>query len=228
MIIFPAIDLLDGNVVRLEQGRREACTIYDTDPVAMARRWHQAGAEALHVVDLNGAFSGSLRHLETIAAMARAISIPVQLGGGIREEETIAQALQAGVARVILGTKACEDIDFVKRVVARFGKEKIAAGIDARDGMVAVRGWTENSNRSALDLAAQLEVAGVGLLIYTDIATDGMFTGPNYRALQALLEIVAVPVIASGGIGAVEHVTRLRQLPRPPYDGKVTLDQILR
>ncbi|MDE1170770.1 MAG: 1-(5-phosphoribosyl)-5-[(5-phosphoribosylamino)methylideneamino]imidazole-4-carboxamide isomerase [Verrucomicrobium sp.] len=237
MIIFPAIDLLEGQVVRLEQGRREARTVYGADPVAFARQWREEGAEALHVVDLDGAFSGVPRHLDVVAAIARELSIPVQLGGGMREEETVARALESGVARVILGTRACEDLDFVRRLVARFGGEKIAVGIDAKDGFVAVKGWTEKSTRRALDLARELEGAGAGLIIYTDIATDGMFTGPNYRALGEMLEAVSIPVIASGGIGAAEHIAALRAMPKPPYgaivgkalyDGKVTLAQILK
>jgi phosphoribosylformimino-5-aminoimidazole carboxamide ribotide isomerase len=236
MIIFPAIDLMGGQVVRLEQGRKEARTVYGSDPVAFARSFQDQGAQALHVVDLDGAFSGSPQNLGVIQKIVDALDIPVELGGGLRDMDTIARALDTGVTRVILGTRACESLAFVEEVVARFGGDKIAAGIDAKDGKVAVRGWTEQSDQAAVPLAKKMEQAGVGLLIYTDIATDGMFTGPNYPALKELLAAVSVPVIASGGIGAAEHVRKLRELPQPPYgaivgkalyDKKVTLAEIL-
>jgi len=236
MIIFPAIDLMGGQVVRLEQGRKEARTVYGDDPVAFARSFRDQGAQALHVVDLDGAFTGTPQNLEWVAKIAAALDIPVELGGGLRDEETIARALDTGVARVILGTRACESLPFVEKVVARFGGAKIAAGIDAKDGKVAVKGWTEQSDATPVVLARQLEAAGAGLLIYTDISTDGMFTGPNYPALGELLAAVNIPVIASGGIGNADHIAKLRALPRVPYgaivgkalyDGKVTLAEIL-
>jgi len=235
MIIFPAIDLMGGQVVRLEQGKKEARTVYGNDPVSVALDFEKQGAQALHVVDLDGAFSGVPQNLAVVAQIAEALSIPVQLGGGLREEATLADALATGVARVILGTRACESIEFVSQVVARFGGEKIAAGIDAKDEKVAVKGWTEQSNRDAIPLARELQQAGVGLLIYTDISTDGMFTGPNYGALGDLLAAVQVPIIASGGIGTVAHVQKLRQMPglygaivgKALYDRKFTLPEIL-
>jgi len=235
MIIFPAIDLMGGQVVRLEQGKKDARTVYSNDPVAVARDFEKQGAQALHVVDLDGAFSGVPQNLAIVAQIADALSIPVQLGGGLREEATLADALSTGVARVILGTRACESIEFVSKVVARFGGEKIAAGIDAKDGKVAVKGWTEQSDRAAIPLARELQQAGVGLLIYTDISTDGMFTGPNYPALGDLLAAVQIPIIASGGIGTVGHVKKLREMPslygaivgKALYDRKFTLAEIL-
>ncbi len=236
MTIFPAIDLLEGQVVRLEQGKKEARTVYGNDPAAFAQAWRDQGAEALHVVDLDGAFTGKPANLEHVRKIVAAMgNIPVELGGGLRDEETIAAALDTGVARVILGTKACESLPFVEKVVARFGGARIAAGIDAKDGKVAVKGWTEKSEHDAVPLARQLEAAGVGLIIYTDISTDGMFTGPNYPALKELLAAVTVPVIASGGIGTAEHVRTLRTIPnlygaivgKALYDGKVTLAEIL-
>lgn len=235
MIIFPAIDLMGGQVVRLEQGKKEARTVYGNDPVAVALDFEKQGAQALHVVDLDGAFSGTPRNLAVVARIAQALSIPVQLGGGLREESVLAEALATGVARVILGTRACESIEFVSKVVARFGGAKIAAGIDAKDGKVAVKGWTEQSDRAAIPLARELQQAGVGLLIYTDISTDGMFTGPNYPALSDLLAAVRIPVIASGGIGTVAHVEKLREMPalygaivgKALYDRKFTLKEIL-
>ena len=240
MTIFPAIDLLEGQVVRLEQGRKEARTVYGNDPAAFAKTWLDQGAEALHVVDLDGAFTGKPANLEHVRKIVAAMgNVPVELGGGLRDEETIAAALDTGVTRVILGTKACESIEFVEKVVARFGGAKIAAGIDAKDGKVAVKGWTEKSEHDAVPLAKKLEAAGVGLIIYTDISTDGMFTGPNYPALGELLAAVKVPVIASGGIGSADHIRELRTRPnlsvlygaivgKALYDGKVTLAEILR
>jgi phosphoribosylformimino-5-aminoimidazole carboxamide ribotide isomerase len=235
MIIFPAIDLLDGQVVRLEQGKRENCTIYSADPVAVARSWQEQGAQALHIVDLDGAFTGEPKNLIHIQNITRALSIPVQLGGGMRTAENVAAALEAGVARVILGTKAGESLPFVEGLVRQFGGEKIAVGIDARDGLVSVKGWTESTTLRAVDLAQEVEGLGVHTIIYTDIATDGMFTGPNFPALRELLEVVKARVIASGGVGTAEHVHQLRALGtvygaivgKALYDQKVQLSEIL-
>lgn len=236
MIIFPAIDLMGGQVVRLEQGRKEARTVYGDDPVAFARSFQEQGAQALHVVDLDGAFTGAPQNLGIVQKIVAALDIPVELGGGLRDADTIARALDTGVARAILGTRACESLAFVEEVVQRFGGARIAAGIDAKEGKVAVKGWTEQSDQAAVPLARKMEQAGVGLLIYTDISTDGMFTGPNYPALSELLAAVSIPVIASGGIGTADHVRKLRELPQPPYgaivgkalyDKKVVLAEIL-
>ncbi len=235
MIIFPAIDLLGGKVVRLEQGKREHCTVYGEDPVAQALSWQKQGAQALHVVDLDGAFDGTPGNLVHIQSMVKALSIPIQLGGGMRTSENVEMAIQTGVSRVILGTKACESPDFVRQLVKRFGGEKIAVGVDAKDGEVAVKGWTESTGIRALDLLDQVELAGVGTVIYTDIATDGMFTGPNYSALQEILKVIKMNVIASGGIGTVEHIKRLRTYPslygaivgKALYDEKFQLAEIL-
>jgi phosphoribosylformimino-5-aminoimidazole carboxamide ribotide isomerase len=235
MIIFPAIDLLDGQVVRLEQGKRENCTIYSEDPVAVARSWQEQGAQALHIVDLDGAFTGEPKNLIHIQNITRALSIPVQLGGGMRTAENVAAALEAGVARVILGTKAGESLPFVEGLVRQFGGEKIAVGIDARDGLVSVKGWTESTTLRAVDLAQEVEGLGVQTIIYTDIATDGMFTGPNFPALRELLQVVKARVIASGGVGTAEHIQQLRALGtvygaivgKALYDQKVQLSEIL-
>ena len=235
MIIFPAIDLLGGQVVRLEQGKKEHCTIYSSDPVAQALAWEEQGAQALHVVDLDGAFDGVPGNLAHIRAIVRALSIPVQLGGGMRNQEVIDQALQAGVTRVILGTKACNAPEFISELVQRFGGEKIAVGVDAKNGQVAVKGWTESTGIRALDLLQQVESLGVRTAIYTDIATDGMFTGPNYPALDEILQITKLQIIASGGIGTVDHITQLRTRPslygaivgKALYDKKFQLSDIL-
>ncbi|MBJ7259260.1 MAG: 1-(5-phosphoribosyl)-5-[(5-phosphoribosylamino)methylideneamino] imidazole-4-carboxamide isomerase, partial [Chthoniobacterales bacterium] len=198
MLLYPAIDLMGGQVVRLKQGRASEKTIYSDDPVAVAREWEARGGEWLHIVDLDAAFTGKHSNLDKVRDMAAAISIPVQMGGGMRDEAAIGQALDAGVDRVVIGTKAAEDPDFVRRAVAQFGGEKIAVGIDARDGKVAVKGWAETTGIDAGTLAFELAAGGIGALIYTDIATDGMLQGPNLAAVAAMVRTASCPVIASG------------------------------
>ncbi|MDX9866786.1 MAG: 1-(5-phosphoribosyl)-5-[(5-phosphoribosylamino)methylideneamino]imidazole-4-carboxamide isomerase [Kiritimatiellia bacterium] len=232
MIILPAIDLKDGKCVRLRQGRAEEVTVYSDDPVAQARQWFAQGAEQLHVVDLDGAFQGEPRHTEQIAQIVRAIGIPVEVGGGLRTDAQIEQVLEAGVARAILGTRAAESLDALRALARRFG-EAIAVGIDARDGLVQVRGWVETTKVRAVDLARRMEDAGVRTIIYTDTATDGMLGGPNLTALRELCATVTCRVIASGGVSAPEHAAALRDLGCPNlygaivgkalYDGKTTL-----
>src|SRR5277367_267654 len=230
MHIFPAIDLRGGKVVRLEQGRAEAETIYGTDPVAVAESFHAAGAKYLHMVDLDGAFTGELKNLHLVAAKAFSSSLFIELGGGMRTEKAIAQALGTGVDRVVVGTRACESLPFVRAVVEKFGAEKIAVGIDAKDGIVSTKGWTAPSPWTAPDLARAVVEQGVRTIIYTDIATDGMFTGPNLKALSELCAAVPqVKIIASGGVAKIEHVHALRELGdaidgviigKALYDGK--------
>src|SRR3954454_18598270 len=174
MILLPAIDLMGGEVVRLKQGKAEQKTVYSKDPAAFARRWEAEGGDYLHIVDLDAAFSGEHRNLESVRAITQAIGIPCELGGGMRSRQATGAAFAAGVARIVVGTRAAESLDFVKEAVREFGGERIAVGIDARDGMVSTKGWTEMSKISALDLARSAEDAGVGTIIYTDIATDGM------------------------------------------------------
>lgn len=209
MLLYPAIDLMGGQVVRLKQGRASDKTVYSNDPVAVAREWESRGGDWLHVVDLDAAFSGTHGNLENVRAMAAAISIPVQMGGGMRDEESIARALEAGVSRTVIGTRAAEDPDFVRRAVDRFGGEKIAVGIDARDGKVAVKGWAETTTLEAAGLAREIAAMGVGALIYTDIATDGMLQGPNLEAVGAMVANVSCPVIASGGVSSGADLTAL-------------------
>jgi phosphoribosylformimino-5-aminoimidazole carboxamide ribotide isomerase len=212
MVIYPAIDLLDGCVVRLQQGKRELCTVYSADPVAFAIAWKNAGAKWLHVVDLDGAFSGSPKNLHHVSQMVRVIGVPIQLGGGIRDVETIGRVLDAGVTRVVLGTRACESIDFVREAIERFGSDKIAVGIDARDGKVAVEGWTKASSWDAYALAQAVSEAGVRTMIYTDVSTDGMFTGPNIGVLETLVANEDWEIIASGGIGSLDDIRSLKRL----------------
>lgn len=235
MKILPAIDLRGGKVVRLQQGKADQQTTYSDDPIAVAKGWEQQGAEELHIVDLDGAFTGHPQNLHIVEQIAKAINIPIELGGGMRNEEAIDAALAAGVARVVIGTKACDSLDFVRSVVDKFGGESIAVGIDAKNGIVAVKGWTEASKWTAVQLAQAVSVTGAGTIIYTDISTDGMFTGPNIPALKEVLESVDLQVIASGGVATVDHITTLRKIPnlygaivgKALYDKKVTLAEIL-
>ncbi len=212
MQLYPAIDLMNGQAVRLRQGRATEKTVYSDDPVAVAREWESRGGDWLHVVDLDAAFTGEQANLEVVRRMAEAVRIPVQLGGGIRDEAAIERALGAGISRVVIGTRAAAGDDFVARAVARFGGEKIAVGIDARDGMVAVKGWTETTGVSALDLAGQAAKDGAAAIIYTDIATDGMLQGPNLDATAGMVEAVSAGVIASGGVSSATDLARLDKI----------------
>jgi phosphoribosylformimino-5-aminoimidazole carboxamide ribotide isomerase len=207
MIVLPAIDLRGGKCVRLLQGRADAETVYADDPGAVARRFRAAGAEWVHVVDLDGAFRGLPANGDAVRAIVAA-GMNVELGGGLRDEETIARALGGGAARIVAGTRAAESTDFVERIVRAHGA-KVAVGIDARDGRVAIKGWVETTALAAVDFARRMEQAGVATLVYTDIATDGMLVGPNFRALEALLGAVSCGVIASGGVASAGHIERL-------------------
>lgn len=235
MKILPAIDLRGGRVVRLEQGRADAETVYSDDPVAVALDFKKQGAEELHVVDLDGAFTGKPQNLEIVARIVKAFDRPVELGGGLRDLETIRKAIEIGVRRVVLGTKACDSLEFVRQIVDECGGERVAVGIDAKNGKVATKGWTEVGDWDAITLAQGVSVAGAETIIYTDIATDGMFTGPNLPALRDLLEATDCRVIASGGVSTVEHVDSLRALGqlygviigKAIYDKKLSLAEIL-
>ena len=233
MIILPAIDLKDGKCVRLRQGKAEDVTVYSDDPVAQARVWLGQGAEQLHVVDLDGAFAGEPRHAEVIGNIVRSLRIPVEVGGGLRTDAHIERLLAEGVARAIIGTRALESVEALRALVGRFG-ERIAVGIDARDGFVQVKGWVETTGTKAVDLARQVEAAGVKTIIYTDTATDGMLGGPNLNAMEQMCRAVrGCNIIASGGVSAPEHVVALRVLGhrnlygaivgKALYDGKTTL-----
>jgi phosphoribosylformimino-5-aminoimidazole carboxamide ribotide isomerase len=229
MLLLPAIDLMGGEVVRLKRGLASEKTVYSSDPVAFARKWEEAGADWLHIVDLDAAFEGTPRNLAAIEAICRAVNIPCELGGGMRNFETVSAAFSAGVSRVILGTRAAESIDYVRAMCAEFGPERVAVGIDAKDGLVAVKGWTETTPQSARDLAVAAQAAGAGTIIYTDIATDGMLQGPNIPAMRELLDILSCQLIASGGVSSVDDLHRLAELPglhgaiigKALYDGKI-------
>ncbi len=212
MKLYPAIDLMGGHAVRLRQGRASEKTVYSSDPAAVAREWEARGGDWLHIVDLDAAFTGRHANLDCVRAITAAVSIPVQMGGGMRDEVSIRNALEAGVSRVVIGTKAAEDPDFVRHAVEHFGGEKIAVGIDARDGKVAVKGWTEATDIEAAALAAALAAVGIGALIYTDIATDGMLQGPNLAAVTSMVHATACPVIASGGVSSAGDLADLGRI----------------
>ncbi len=234
MLILPAIDLMDGKVVRLRQGKAEEKTIYSDDPVAFAKRWEDEGGDFLHIVDLDAAFTGELRNMASVEKIVNSVKVPCELGGGMRDETAVQRAFDAGVARVVIGTRASESLEFVKSLAEKFGGEKIAVGIDAKDGIVSINGWTELSKTRAQDLARNAEAAGAGTIIYTDIATDGMLTGPNFKEIENLLEILSCQLIASGGISSATDVRRLQAMPKlygtiigkSLYDGKVSLREL--
>jgi phosphoribosylformimino-5-aminoimidazole carboxamide ribotide isomerase len=213
MILFPAIDLKDGQCVRLRRGEMAEAAVFSTDPSAQARAFEKQGFEWLHVVDLNGAFAGKPVNADAVEAILAAVHVPVQLGGGIRDLDTIVTWLDKGIDRVILGTAAVRDPALV-REAARDFPGCIAVGIDARHGKVAVEGWAETSEITALDLARRFEDAGVAAIIYTDIARDGVLAGLNLEAAAALARATSIPVIASGGLASIEDV---RAMLRPDY-----------
>lgn len=230
MLLLPAIDLMGGEVVRLKRGLATEKTVYSNDPVAFAKKWEDAGADWLHIVDLDAAFGGVPRNLEHVQKICEAVNIPCELGGGMRSADNVSAAFAAGVSRVILGTRASESIDYVREMCQEFGGERIAVGIDAKNGLVAVKGWTETTTQKATDLALSAQAVGVGTIIYTDIATDGMLVGPNYAELQAMLDTLNCNLIASGGVSAVEDLHKLAEMKglygaiigKALYDGKIT------
>jgi phosphoribosylformimino-5-aminoimidazole carboxamide ribotide isomerase len=230
MILFPAIDLKNGQCVRLEQGDMARATVFNTDPAAQARAFEAQGFEYLHVVDLDGAFAGKPVNAAAVDGMLKAVTTPVQLGGGIRDMKTVEGWLGKGVTRVIIGTAAVRDPAFVKEAAKRF-PGRVAVGLDARDGFVAVQGWAERSEMSALEIARRFEDAGVAAIIFTDIARDGLLKGLNLDATIALAENISIPVIASGGFASIADVAallapRARKLAgaisgRALYDGRL-------
>ncbi|MGD9740544.1 MAG: 1-(5-phosphoribosyl)-5-[(5-phosphoribosylamino)methylideneamino]imidazole-4-carboxamide isomerase [Bauldia sp.] len=230
MILFPAIDLKDGVCVRLERGAMDKATVFNADAAAQARAFQDAGFRWLHVVDLNGAFAGQSMNGDAVERILAAVDMPIQLGGGIRSRDAVVAWLERGVSRVILGTIAVRDPALVRAVAKEF-PGKVAVGIDARGGRVAVEGWAETSDLAAADLARRFEDAGVAAIIYTDIDRDGVFAGLNLDATLALADAVSIPVIASGGLASLADVERLlepryRKLAgavagRALYDGRL-------
>ena len=234
MILYPAIDLKDGQAVRLLRGEMDAATVFNDDPAAQARAFVAAGAEWLHLVDLNGAFAGAPVNGEAVEAILKAIDMPAQLGGGIRDMATIEGWLGKGLGRVILGTVAVEAPGLV-RDAARTFPGQVAVGIDARGGRVATRGWAEETEVDATDLARRFEDAGVAAVIYTDIDRDGAMGGPNVEATAALARAVSIPVIASGGVSSLDDLAALKATGvvagaisgRALYDGAIDLGAAL-
>ena len=210
MTIYPAIDIKNGRCVRLTQGRADAETIYFENPTDVARIFKTAGSEWVHVVDLDGAFSGEPKNLAVVEQIA-ALGMKVQLGGGMRDLQTVERALKIGVSRVVVGTRAAESESFVAELVKNFGRQ-VAVGIDAKDGQVAVKGWVSTVGTTALELAKRMSDIGVGTLIYTDIGTDGMMTGPNLAAQETMAKTVSADIIASGGVSKIEDVAALKKL----------------
>ena len=238
MTILPAIDLKDGKCVRLRQGRADDVTVYGEDPAAQARDWAEQGGRELHVVDLDGAFAGTPKHAEVIARIIEAFGGPVEVGGGLRTPEALSAVIEAGAARAIIGSAALDDPEFLSKAVELYG-DKIAVGIDARDGFVQTRGWVETSGTRATDLAAAVARLGVKTIIYTDTATDGMLGGPNLTQLAAICEAApGCQVTASGGVSSPFDVENLKALERANlcaaivgkalYDGRTTLREMNR
>jgi phosphoribosylformimino-5-aminoimidazole carboxamide ribotide isomerase len=236
LILYPAIDLKDGQCVRLLRGEMDAATVFGSDPAAQARAFVAAGCRWLHLVDLNGAFAGRPVNGAAVEAILAAVEVPVQLGGGIRDRATLEDWLGRGVARAILGTAAVRDPDFV-RAAARAHPGRVAVGIDARGGRVAVEGWAQTTELSAAELARRFEDAGVAAIVYTDIERDGAMAGPNVAATAALARAAAIPVIASGGVSSLADLAALKACGanldgvisgRALYEGKLDLGAALR
>ena len=221
MIVIPAIDLKEGNCVRLEQGLMDKDTVFNDNPAAQARLWQDQGAELLHIVDLDGAFAGQPKNRGAIEAILKAITIPAQLGGGIRDIATIEAYLSLGLSRVIIGTAAQRNPELVREACAKFPGQ-IVVGIDAKNGMVAVQGWAELTDITAVDLAKRFEGFGVSAVIYTDISRDGMLQGPNLEATKALAEAVSIPVIASGGVSSLKDIENLMAIEASGVTGVIT------
>jgi len=222
MLLIPAIDLKDGRCVRLRQGRMDDATVFGDDPVAMAERWVAQGARRLHLVDLNGAFAGRPVNAEAVHRIAvRFPDLPIQVGGGVRDEATIEAYAEAGVRFVIIGTQAVRDREFVIRACSAF-QGRVIVGLDAKEGQVAVSGWAELTEHRVVDLARRFEQLGVVAIVYTDIGRDGMLTGPNVDATRDLAEAISVPVIASGGITTLADVESLCGIASSGVMGAIT------
>jgi phosphoribosylformimino-5-aminoimidazole carboxamide ribotide isomerase len=236
VILFPAIDLKDGQAVRLEQGDMARATVFNRDPAKQAQLFETQGFEYLHVVDLDGAFAGKPVNAAAVEKILKTVSMPVQLGGGVRDLATVEDWLGKGIHRVIIGTTAVRDPTFVKEVARKFPK-KIAVGLDARDGKVAVAGWAETSEMTTLDIARRFEDAGVAAIIYTDISRDGLLKGLNLDATIALADAISIPVIASGGLASLDDIKallapRAKKLEgaiagRALYDGRLDVREAL-
>ncbi len=236
MLVIPAIDLMEGKCVRLLRGKAETKVVYSDDPVAVARKWESLGAEFLHLVDLDGAITGRISNLRHIQEIVRSVVTRTEFGGGVRGMDQISAVLESGVDRVVLGTKACQK-DFLADTLSWFG-ERIAVGIDARDGMVAIEGWTRSTNLPAVDLARQVEQMGAKTVIFTDISVDGTLEGPNLASIEALAKAVHMDIIASGGVSSLDDIRKLKALEKDGvigvivgkalYEGKIDLSEAVK
>lgn len=236
MVIIPAIDIKDGRCVRLQQGQLGTESVYSDDPVAVARRWESEGAELIHVVDLDGAFSGTPKHRDLALKIVQSVKIPIQVAGGIRTIEDIEQYIKQGVSRIVLGTRVVSDRAFLETACRTF-PGRISVGLDTRSGKVLVKGWTEATEQSALDLVNQLDGLGILSIIFTDVQRDGMLKGPNLEAIRELARSVEIPIIASGGISSLEDIRSLLALEssgvagvivgKALYTGAVKLNEAL-
>lgn len=233
MQIWPAIDILGGRCVRLQQGDYQRETVFGEDPLAMARHWVEQGAECLHLVDLDGARQGAVVNRDVICAIVETVAVPCELGGGVRDEGTIAEWFSLGLNRLVVGTRALQDRDWFRRMTQQH-PQRLVLGIDARDGRVATEGWLETSTVSAVELARSLAEEPLAAIVYTDIGRDGMLAGPNLDAMAAMREAVACPLIASGGVTELDDVVQLARLGvdgciigRALYEGRLSLPAAL-
>jgi phosphoribosylformimino-5-aminoimidazole carboxamide ribotide isomerase len=220
MIIIPAVDIKNGKCVRLLQGRMDDETVYSDNPQAMASKWTRLGAQFIHVIDLDGAFAKIPQNMGSIRKILQSVNVPIQLGGGIRNEETVGIYLEMGVKRVIIGTGAIKKPEFVKKVCKTYPGQ-IVVGIDARNGKVAIDGWTQTTRIEAMELAKEFEDCGVAAINFTDIHRDGMQTGPNLDAILRLAEAVSIPVVASGGVSSIEDIKNLLPLETAGVTGVI-------
>jgi phosphoribosylformimino-5-aminoimidazole carboxamide ribotide isomerase len=220
MVVIPAIDIRGGNCVRLVQGRLEEETIFSKEPIFVAKLWRAQGAKRIHIVDLDGAFSGVIQNLELIVKIAKSINVPVQVGGGIRNIDTIKKILSSGVAKVVLGTSAIYDTDTVRKALKRF-RDRVVISVDSLGGKVAIGGWKEITAVRSTTLAKRLEEMGVREIIFTDIKKDGMLRGPNVKGIKAFAEKVEIPVIACGGISTLNDVRRIKELEKYGVSGMI-------
>jgi phosphoribosylformimino-5-aminoimidazole carboxamide ribotide isomerase len=221
LIIYPAIDIKEGKCVRLYQGKMERVTVFSEDPSEMARRWEDAGAQFIHIVDLDGAVAGKPQNLRMVERIINAVEIPAQLGGGIRDSKSLKSVLDLGVRRVILGTTAIKSPEFVMEACGEHGSHRIVVGIDFRNEKVAIRGWEESAEEKAVDVAKRMEEIGVEHLICTDIERDGTLHGPNIEIMRTLAQAVSVPIIASGGISGLKDIECLKELEPLGIEGVV-------
>ena len=213
MVVYPAIDLRKGRCVRLVRGEVRDETVYSKEPASMAKLWQLKGAKYLHVVDLDGALTGVPKNLKHVYQIAKAVKIPIQFGGGVRDLSIIKELLDHGIKRVILGTNALS-MEFLSKAIKKFGAAKIVGGLDSRDGKVTIRGWKDTTDKPAIEFARELEKAGVKNIIYTDVKRDGLLSGPNFKSIKAIASAVTIPVIASGGVTSLKDITHLKNLEK--------------